>query len=510
MKNRINILLIALAWAFGGWLTSCSDDEGGAATAVLGTTDNLEFPVTEAVPAIISIASDGDWHVDTPDWISVTPSSGFAGTTDVTVTVSNNERDGVADLPRKYTLNFMGERKGSIFALTVRQEGDKFRDIQPSSIADVDAMEEESALQFKNLPVLAQTGKGFVGTDGKDFVYVTGDAAQARAGQVIDMLGTKMVNSAGLTEVKCDQLTDVKGGTVPDVTAVDITENIDSYKATKRTLVKATGIYDGTKLVISGKKTGISVVDNAVDCNMGKYAGHILTITGVYSGTASPVVNVIATSVEDLGLNEIIYCMTDFDNWWAAFADWKGSGANEEKELDCIACDNINCYLPNLTTPKKDGVSTADIVKEKGWTVKGSSTFQKMYLRLGATDKQGSITTPKMPDLGDGTEGVKVSFEWCPWRDKTPADGKAYDPVQVIVVVNKGGVETQFPVPTLDLAPGASLKWYPVEIELKGVALDKNTTVTIRPADDQCLPNFTNKGYFRFFINKIKVFKPGN
>lgn len=510
MKNKINLLLITLVSVFGISLTSCSDDEGGVATAVLGTTDNLEFPVTEAVPAIITIASDGAWHVETPDWITVTPSSGPAGTTDVTVQVADNERDGIADLPRKYTLNFMGDKKMSIFALTVRQEGDKFRDIQPSAIADIDAMEEESAIQLKNLPVLAQTKKGFVGTDGRDFVYVTGDAAQARTGQLIDMLGTKAVNSAGLTEVKCDQLTDVKSGSIPDVTPVDITDNIDSYKAAKRTLIKATGIYDGTKLVISGKKMGVSVVDNAVDCDMSRYAGHILTITGIYSGTASPVVNVIATSVEDLGLNEIIYCMTDFDNWWADFASWSGSGSNEGKEIDCIGCDNVNNYLPNLTTPKVNGVSPMDILKEKGWSIQGSSTFQKMYIRLGATDKQGCITTPKMPELGDGTEGVKVSFDWCPWRDKAPAEGKAYDPVQLVVVVDKDGVETQFPVPVLDLAAGASLKWYTVEVDLKGVSLDKNTKITIRPIDDQCMPKYANKGLFRFFINKIKVFKPGN
>ncbi len=510
MKNKINLLLITLVSVLGVWLTSCSDDESGVATAVLGTTDNLEFPVTDAVPAIISIAADGDWHVDAPDWITVTPSSGVAGTTDVTIVVSNNERGGVADLPRKYTLVFKGEQKRSIFELTVRQEGDKFRDIQPSSIADVDSMEEESALQFKNLAVLAQTKKGFVGTDGKDFVYVTGDAAQARAGQLIDMFGTKAVNSVGLTEVICDQLTDVKSGSVPDVTPVDITGNIDSYKATKRTLVKATGIYDGTKLVISDKKMGISVVDNPVDCDMSKYAGHILTITGVYSGTASPVVNVIATSVEDLGLNEIIYCMTDFDNWWADYASWTGSGANEGKEIDCIGCDNVNNYLPNLTTPKINGVSPMDILKQKGWSITGSSTFQKMYIRLGATDKQGCLTTPKMPELGDGTEGVKVSFDWCPWRDKAPADGLNYDAVQIVVVVDKGGVETQFPVPALSLAAGASLKWYPVEVDLKGVSLDKNTTITIRPIDDQCMPKYANKGYFRFFLNKVKVFKPGN
>jgi len=115
-----------------------------------------------------------------------------------------------------------------------------------------------------------------------------------------------------------------------------------------------------------------------------------------------------------------------------------------------------------------------------------------------------------MPELGDGTEGVKVSFDWCPWRDKAPADGLNYDAVQIVVVVDKGGVETQFPVPALSLAAGASLKWYPVEIDLKGVSLDKNTTITIRPIDDQCMPKYANEGYFRFFLNKVKVFKPGN
>lgn len=518
MKIRINSLLLSLAVAFGCLLTSCdNDDNGGVAEAVMGSTRSLEFPVSDAVPTMIAVVSDGFWQCEAPDWITVTPGSGGAGTTDVTIEVSDNTRDGAADLPRKAVLKFHGDQKRSFFEVTVRQEGDKFRDIKPSSIADMNAMEEEAAVEFENLAVLAQTNNGFVGTDGTDLVYVTGEAAQARAGQIISMLGTKMDSDTRLPFVICDRLTDVRSGDVPSIPATDITADIDSYKSGTRTLIKATGIFDGSKLNIEGKTMSVTAEDCNTDIKLSDFTGHVLTLTGVYSGTASPVVRMIVTGLEDLGLNETIYFQSNFDIVWAFLADWKGSGDNAVKNLDAMGCDNDNVYLPKITTPKVSGVSALDALKNEGWIICGGGdltgkgtgcNFQKFYLKMGSSNKQNSATLPKIEQLGDGATGIRLSFDWSPWRDKGPADMKPYDKTEIVVIVKNGASETQFPVSTPSLAAGEKLRWHNVDMELSGVTLNKDTRIEIRNIDSQFLPNGAVSGTFRWFLNNVKVYKP--
>lgn len=516
--KKINLLLISLIAAFGCVLASCSDDDkGGVAEAVIASTRSISFPVNGGSPVLISVVSDGDWHVDAPEWLNVTPSTGTVGTTDVTITATANERGGAVDLPRKCVLQFMGTSKRSIFEVKISQDGDKFRDIQPSTIAQMEALDEEAAVMFNNLSVYGATTKGFVGTDGTDFVYVTGDAAQARTGQKVSMLGTKMISDQNLAYVECDQLTDAAEGTVPQMTPKDITDDIDSYKSKKRELITATGIYNGSKLVIDGKTMGVLAEDTPEGSNLAALAGHIVTLTGIYSGTASPVVRMIVTDIEDKGANETIYFLSEFDVLFARFADWQGTGANEGKNIDAMGCDNENNYLPNIGTPKVDGVSPLDLLKEKGYIINGGGdmtgkgtgcNFQKFYLKMGSGSKENSCTLPKIDGLGEGTTGVKLSFDWSPWRDKAPADMKAYDPTQIVVIVHEGGVDTPFPVETPSLAAGESLRWHPVEIDLGSLTLTKDTRIEIRNIDDQFLPNGSISGNYRWFLNNIKVSKP--
>lgn len=515
MKTKINIFLISLVAALGGLMTSCdNDDKDGVADAVMGSSRSIEFPAVNPAPIMITIVADGAWHCDAPEWLTVTPNSGPAGTTDVMIEAISNIRLEKEDVPRKYTLKFMGDTKRSMFEVLVRQGGDKFRDIQPSTIAQMAAMEEEAAVEFVNLPVLAQTKNGFVGTDGTDFVYVTGEAAQARAGQLIDMLGIKMDSDTQLPYVICDQLTDAKTGDIPVVAATDITDKIDDYTSDRRTYIKVTGLYDGSKLNIEGKTLGVSVEDCNIDTDVKKFAGHFLTLTGIYSGTASPVLRMIVTEIEDLGANETIYLQSNFDIMWARFADWVNP--DKSSNIDAMGTDNDGVYLPNLGTPKVDGVSPLDILNENGWIINGGGNltgkatgcnFQKFYLKMGSTDKENSATLPKMEGLGDGTTGVHVSFDWCPWRDSAASAGKAYDPTEIVLIVKNGDSETQFPVSSPSPAPGESLRWYNVDIDLGTMSLNKDTRIEIRNCDAQYLPNGAVKGKFRWFLNNIKVYK---
>ncbi len=516
MKTKINLFLISLLAAFGGFITSCSDDDnGGVAQAVIGSSQNLEFPVSDAVPTMIAVFSDGFWQCEAPDWITVTPSSGGAGTTDVTIEVSDNTRDGAADLPRKAILKFHGDQKRSFFEVTVRQSGDKFRDIKPSSIAEFETMDEEAAVEFAGLHVICKTKKGFVGTDGTDFVYVTGETTDINAGQAVDMLGTVMISDTRLHYAICDQITNVQNGDIPSVEATDITDNIDDYKSDKRTFIKATGIFDGTKLNIEGKTLSITAEDCNSEINLASYAGHILTLTGVYSGTASPVVRMIVTGLEDLGANETVYFLEDFE-WFDPYVrEYKNTEGKSPS-------DNVGgefysgAYNPQSTTIKdNNGFTTWDLLLAKGYELTSTSTSQAKksigvavnYLKMAVTRYTAALTLPKMPEAGDGVEGVHVKFDWTPMTD---GGKKVWDQTEIVVVVETNGTETQFPVAPANLEDGKSLyRWINEDIVLNGIKVNKDSRITIRNIDAD-FPDCGAGVKKRWFIDNIKVYKPKN
>ena len=514
MKTKINIFLISLVAALGGLMTSCdNDDKDGVADAVMGSSRSIEFPAVNPAPIMITIVADGAWHCDAPEWLTVTPNSGPAGTTDVLIEAIPNLRLEKEDVPRKYTLKFMGDTKRSMFEVLVRQGGDKFRDIQPSTIAQMAVMEEEAAVEFVSLPVLAQTKNGFVGTDGTDFVYVTGEAAQARAGQLIDMLGTKMDSDTQLPYVICDQLTDAKTGDIPAVAATDITDKIDDYTSDKRTYIKVTGLYDGSKLNIEGKTLGVSVEDCNSDIDIKKFNGHFLTLTGVYSGTASPVLRMIVTELEDLGANETVLWTEDFE--W--FDPWVKNYLNSDSKSPS---DNVGgefysgAYNPQSTTVKdSDGSSMWDLLVGKGYEMTSTTTAQAKksvglcvnYLKMAVTRYTAGLTLTKMPEAGDGLENVHIQFDWSPMTD---GGKKVWDQTEIVVVVNTDGNESQFPVAMAEKVDGTSTySWINVDITMSGVKINKDSRITIRNVDAD-YPDCGAGVKKRWFLDNIKVYKP--
>ena len=91
---------------------SCSDDdEPVSAKAVLASASSLTFEGVSAAPQTIVVTSDADWYSETPENITVTPSTGHAGQTEVTVSITDNMRDGALDNPHDYEIVFRGNTK---------------------------------------------------------------------------------------------------------------------------------------------------------------------------------------------------------------------------------------------------------------------------------------------------------------------------------------------------------------------------------------------------------------
>ena len=156
--------------AMAGVFTGCEEEEN-VAKAVMASANSLSFPGEEATEQIITVYSDAEWTADVPEWVSIEPTTG-SGTTDVTVSVNANMRDGALDNPRRSELVFHGKTLMSRATVIVNQSGDKFRDVKNFTISEVAASDDETVVIVPTAQVAALTSKGFVATDGSSAVYV--------------------------------------------------------------------------------------------------------------------------------------------------------------------------------------------------------------------------------------------------------------------------------------------------------------------------------------------------
>ena len=103
----INYILASMLLLTAGLFTGCSDDDDSRAGAVLSSAPSLSFSSTDAGTKTIMIYADGDWTVEAPDWVVVTPDHGTM-TMEVTVSAIDNVRDGALDKPRNGKVSFKG------------------------------------------------------------------------------------------------------------------------------------------------------------------------------------------------------------------------------------------------------------------------------------------------------------------------------------------------------------------------------------------------------------------
>ncbi len=491
-------------------LTSCKDDESGVANAVIVSTRAIEFPASGTLPVAVNVTADGYWTVEAPEWITVTPSSGDAGRTEVKIEVAQNIKGDAPDRPRKFALNFKGEKSLSAFQVMIQQAGNKYRDLEPISIQEVANLEDDEAAMLSGVTVFSNTEKGIVATDGTQFIYVTG--VHAENGTKVDVMGSKF-KADGFAYLEGETITEKGSGTVPSFTAEDITNRLDNYKSNKQTIVKATGAFDGKVLKVEGQTNDLQVVDADKAYNMDKLKGHQLEITGVYAGTASPVVKLIATSINDLGLNETVLFSDDFE-WFLETNILTYTGSDGIVTSDNVG-DNLfkGVYNPQSGTLKTpDGKSVWDLLTEKGYNMFSTTAAQakksvgcaKNYLKMAITTYTAALQLPAMPEAGDGAKGAKLSFDWVPFA----GSGGVYDPTEIVVVITNNGIEQKIAIDALSIPNNTPYEWHHEEVDLSEYTINKDTRITLRNADAQYPESTAVNKTCRWFLDNIKVYIP--
>lgn len=286
-----------------GILSGCEEEETGVAKAVMASASTLTFDAQNPDEQVITVYSDGNWSADVPEWVSIFPSEG-SGTTDVTVNVSENMRDGAVDNPRKENLVFHGKTIASRAIVVVHQSGDKYRDVPSVSISDVINAEDEYVVLLSNVQVVALSSKGFVVSDGTDAIYVKSSSA-VEVGDNVQIWGEKGTDK-NIAVVLADRCETASNTAVTYPSAKDITETLDSYTATKSEYVKVSGVLNGTKVTVDGAEVmSLNIVDAHSSLNLGELSTHNVEVYGYFVGVAAPVVNVIASSIVDNGAAQI-------------------------------------------------------------------------------------------------------------------------------------------------------------------------------------------------------------
>lgn len=485
-------------------LCGCSDDEETRLSdAVLASNASLTFEAQGNTDKIITVYADAAWETEIPEWVSVTPASGI-GTMDVTISVTDNMRDGAEDNPRSATLVFKGRTLASRAEVLIVQNGDKYRDVKEYTAAEVEQLADNTTLSIPEATVMAVTTKGFVVTDKEATanLYVINDSAVA-VGDKISLLGVKTSDMQSMTVVECDQLTKISSGSqVTYPQATDITDQIDTFTATTREYISVTGVYNGSTITIKGAQNGIGFVDPPASLGLSKLNGHSITVSGYFSGVAEPVVRIIATSIKDLGIIETIYFMEDFE--W--LDPWSEVGSKGEPAGQTVETDNLSATAPQLPTPKVtiegQEVSALQALEYKGYeflrvTVNepGECIYlQRNYLKFGKTGYQAGIILPKIKDIPEGAN-LLMSFDWCPMRQGSGT----IDPVNLIIIVANGSDEMIFEVPESGFESGHKLEWIKARIPLTGATVNDETRITIRQTQ------WPAKTANRWFLDNIKI-----
>lgn len=500
----------------GLMFTSCKDDETSMAWAVMSSVESLEFKSNpyedvneDEAGQTFTLTSDADWVSEAPEWITVTPSSGHAGQNEVTITLEPNFRDGAEDRPREADVIFKGENSWSVCKVKVRQKGDKFRDLEKIPLSQALTVDNETVVAVDGLTTVVKTAKGLVATDGTTYVYVKKPALEVSVGDKFNLQGEKATDNTKFPFLNGERMQAAGTGTVPTLTPEDITDNLDRTKYSSLTYVSVTGLFDGTSIAVEGQNCSVYPEDPSSEFKLNKLSGHNIQIIGFFAGNLPPVVKVIPCEIVDLGSvnggdedEREVYFLENFE--W--LAPWAAAGKDGGKTPagSTVETDNLEAAAPQISACKVDGVSAEQAMIDKGYVFHRVTTktpgeciyLQMNYLKMGKTAYQAGLTLPSMTDVPADTP-VVLEFQWCPMRQGSGA----IDPVNLIVIVENGGKETTFDVPTHGWADGHKLEWIKATVDLSSVKIDANSKITIRQTQ------WPLASAHRWFIDNIKIKK---
>lgn len=479
VKNIIRFCAAALAVLpiFG-----CSEEEYVKPSALLSES-SLTFEAIGAESQTLTIASDESWFIDVDaDWITVDPMSG-TNTVDVTVTVTDNVKNGAMDAPREGTLTIANNRGYSIRTV-IYQEGDNYLGVEEMPISKIFTLDDGLFAKVAEAQVVALTSDGFVATDESASIYVSykgeiaiGDKVSL-AGEKVTLYGNAALEAGGVTVKSNAEVTRPE--------PVDLLSNLDPSKANVVTYVTVEAGLLGHELKFEQSlPVAIKLLDpRAGVVDIESVNMHNISVKAYVLGLSDGELTLAVTDVQDNGINDSLnaYFYDDF-SWMKSYIDASGVRVD-----DSVGDNNSGGEAPNLRN--NDALSgLLKALTDKGYEDLNPNSkviyAQKYYWKFGKTstatvNNNNGMILPKQDFKGDELINVDLDFDWAAHM----TGSGNIDKVQIVVeLTGKGFFDngTQISDPFVTTQEKGHLEWQHATVTAKGV--NNTTRFIIRPAE---------------------------
>ena len=482
MKIFKNILRLCAAAIIALPMAGCGQDELVKPSALLSES-SLTFEAIGAESQTLTIASDESWFIDVDaDWITVDPMSG-ANTVDVTVTVTDNVKNGAMDAPREGTLTIANNRGYSIRTV-IYQEGDNYLGVEEMPISKIFTLDDGLFAKVAEAQVVALTSDGFVATDESASIYVSykgeiaiGDKVSL-AGEKVTLYGNAALEAGGVTVKSNAEVTRPE--------PVDLLSNLDPSKANVVTYVTVEAGLLGHELKFEQSlPVAIKLLDpRAGVVDIESVNMHNISVKAYVLGLSDGELTLAVTDVQDNGINDSLnaYFYDDF-SWMKSYIDASGVRVD-----DSVGDNNSGGEAPNLRS--NDALSgLLKALTDKGYEDLNPNSkviyAQKYYWKFGKTstatvNNNNGMILPKQDFKGDELINVDLDFDWAAHM----TGSGNIDKVQIVVeLTGKGFFDngTQISDPFVTTQEKGHLEWQHATVTAKGV--NNTTRFIIRPAE---------------------------
>ena len=303
MKKILSIAAASLALLAA--LSSCQKEQSSVAKATLIDFQTLEVSATDVDDATLSVISDGEWTItEYPDWVTVSPLSGGAGETLVTISITDNLDGDEVDFPREGTIVLGGTRLSSKATLTISQAGDRYKGAPAYTLETITEAKDSSAVSVYNATAILETSKYLLITDGDGFALTDAPLSLEEKATV---KGVKTV-VYGITLISSADILDPAAGDEYPFSAEDITATLDAFAAAdngKYVTVEGVAQVPGEESVVisvEGQENELSVIYPDTDFKFSKLTNHKVLIDGFAFRESDSTIVLLAAAVEDEGM----------------------------------------------------------------------------------------------------------------------------------------------------------------------------------------------------------------
>ena len=404
-------------------------------------------------------------------------------TVDVTVTVTDNVKNGAMDAPREGTLTIANNRGYSIRTV-IYQEGDNYLGVEEMPISKIFTLDDGLFAKVAEAQVVALTSDGFVATDESASIYVSykgeiaiGDKVSL-AGEKVTLYGNAALEAGGVTVKSNAEVTRPE--------PVDLLSNLDPSKANVVTYVTVEAGLLGHELKFEQSlPVAIKLLDpRAGVVDIESVNMHNISVKAYVLGLSDGELTLAVTDVQDNGINDSLnaYFYDDF-SWMKSYIDASGV-----KVDDSVGDNNSGGDAPNLRS--NDALSKLlDALTDRGYedlNPKNKVIYaQKYYWKFGKTstataNNNNGMVLPKQEFKGDELINVDLDFDWAAHM----TGSGNIDKVQIVVeLTGKGFFDngTQISDPFVTTQEKGHLEWQHATVTAKGV--NNTTRFIIRPAE---------------------------